>query len=176
MPCPARVSSDAATLRHTRSGLVVDTKLGTVATSPFKMFKARSSCAQVNSGRAKCIVRPKACFRVSQRRSAEHPLLSFCGHGMRARRLGRIVQIFLGGTSPSNFPGCSQKIKRRWGRQFDLAFTCWGLGGLCKKDGRGYKACLGFGQFVSRAPPVDSVSGQCMRLRDSHIKNGRGVG
>ena len=30
MPCPARLSSDAATLRHTRLGLVVGTKLGTV--------------------------------------------------------------------------------------------------------------------------------------------------
>lgn len=29
MPCPARLSSDATTLRHTRSGLVVGTKLGT---------------------------------------------------------------------------------------------------------------------------------------------------
>ena len=30
MPCPAGLPSDAATIRHTRSGLVVGTKLGTL--------------------------------------------------------------------------------------------------------------------------------------------------
>src|SRR3982074_1010904 len=64
--CPARLSSDAATIHHTRSGLVVGTKLGTVIRPAHGTKAGGGGC--LSSGDPRGIVR----FGLTRRHGHPH--------------------------------------------------------------------------------------------------------